>query len=335
MRVDLTLFCTILVILRLQNEVFGMGHITDSKPTSPRQKVRSASRELGLVIAASCIVTGSQRIRLAAASTPEITGGAGVPNTEPAFLSSFTSGAVSRASKEILLHPIDTVRARLQARESDKNHNNSGLYDNLYDGVLPALASGVPAGAIFFAVKDSSTKYLRNRGSSKKVATLASVAAANVPYWVVRNPSEVLKTRQQVSSIPGSVSLIDFLQVTPVHDWYRGYLSNIGYAYPADAIKFLVYEIILDEVLEGKKTKGLQAAIAGASAGLVAQVTTTPLDVIRTRVMVSQNNAGVVLTDTFCNGTLFKGVCPRALRAVGSGAIQFASYELTQNAFQK
>ena len=34
-------------------------------------------------------------------------------------------------------------------------------------------------------------------------------------------------------------------------------------------------------------------------------------------------------------GTLFAGLVPRAVRALTSGGIQFASYELTQNALLK
>ena len=34
-------------------------------------------------------------------------------------------------------------------------------------------------------------------------------------------------------------------------------------------------------------------------------------------------------------GTLFAGLVPRAIRALTSGGIQFASYELTQNALLK
>ncbi len=301
-----------------------------------------AFKALGGVLAAAGAVTvaAEGRPRPVVAVAASIALPSTTTSTEPTFVSSLTSGAVSRASKEILLHPIDTVRARLQTQDDSNSTDASrNLYNNLYDGLVPALISGVPAGAIFFAVKDSSKKYLKNHGLSKKTATIISVAAANVPYWVVRNPSEVLKTRQQIASASSDDSLLNFLQSTPAQELYRGYLSNIGYAYPADVIKFLAYEIILDEVYQGKKPEGLQAAVAGASAGLVAQVSTTPLDVVRTRVMVDdrqdQSKLTEVLTDAYRDGALFKGVRPRALRAVGSGAIQFATYELTQNAFQK
>lgn len=34
-------------------------------------------------------------------------------------------------------------------------------------------------------------------------------------------------------------------------------------------------------------------------------------------------------------GALFEGTLPRVVRALGSGAIQFTAYELTQNSFRK
>lgn len=256
---------------------------------------------------------------------------------EPSFVSSLASGAASRASKEVILHPVDTVRARLQTQGEGTNSNSSWLYSDLYNGVVPALVSGVPAGAVFFAVKDSSKKYLRKQqGMDKRAATILSVAAANIPYWLIRNPSEVLKTRQQIddSVEQQNVSLFSFLQGGGREELYRGYLPNIGYAYPADVIKFLVYETLVDEMFGGRKLLGAEAALAGACAGLTAQVLTTPLDVVRTNVMA--NTTTTTVNDMYAQGgaqALFRGVKPRAVRAVGSGAIQFASYELTQNLF--
>lgn len=270
--------------------------------------------------------------------------------SEPSLISSLVSGAASRASKEVILHPIDTVRARLQTTTSSLSspsstleyHGGTGLYDGLYNGLVPALVSGVPAGAVFFAVKDATKSYLRKkRGLDKRTATILSVAAANVPYWLIRNPSEVLKTRQQVdgSDEQQKVSLLSFLKDSDKSELYRGSLSNIGYAYPADVVKFLVYESVVDEFYGGRKLLGAEAAVAGACAGVSAQVLTTPLDVTRTNIM-SQNRtssaATASLTDIYREGgpqALFRGVGPRAVRAIGSGAIQFASYELTQNLF--
>jgi solute carrier family 25 S-adenosylmethionine transporter 26 len=284
---------------------------------------------------------------------------------EPTFLSSLASGAASRASKELVLHPIDTVRARLQTRNAPSSSysvaagdGDDDLYEGLYSGLAPALLAGVPAGAIFFAVKDTTKKYLKNRGYGKKTATILSIAAANVPYWLVRNPSEVLKTRQQVASggsdnkgeeedEAGSNNILDFVQGSSREELYRGYGSNIAYAYPADVIKFLTYETLVEALYDGRRVEGLQAAVAGACAGLTAQVVTTPLDVVRTRVMLQQDGDGgegasspVLLNvrglyEEEGPAGLFLGLKPRSLRALGSGAIQFATYEVTQNAFSR
>jgi len=293
------------------------------------------------------------------------------------FISGLISGAVSRASKEILLHPIDTIRARQQiptatTKGKDNSNNNANflLYKDLYDGIVPALVGGIPAGALFFGVKDFSKQQLRSMGLSKEAATLLSVTIANVPYWLVRNPSEVLKTRQQVQvqgkdggckeeMLGGSSTSYEKLQAMVAAEGgsvskvasklYSSYSSNIAYALPADLVKFLVYEYLLNKK-EGQKVEGFEAALTGAAAGLVAQVITTPLDVARTRIMSrkddvddgGENGDNLLRQEspiTMMNKivkeegieALTKGLAPRSVRAIASGAIQFASYELSQN----
>jgi len=66
------------------------------------------------------------------------------------------------------------------------------------------------------------------------------------------------------------------------------------------------------------------------------------LDVVRTRVMTAPADRDTVTSTSplavlhsilAAEGmkALFAGLTPRLIRAVGSGAIQFASYEVTQN----
>lgn len=61
------------------------------------------------------------------------------------------------------------------------------------------MAGGIPAGAAFFSVKDYSKKKLRKMGMGKFESTVLSVTAANTLYWIVRTPSEVIKTRMQIN----------------------------------------------------------------------------------------------------------------------------------------
>lgn len=168
---------------------------------------------------------------------------------EESILNSFISGASTRVAKELVLHPIDTVRARLQ-RIPDSiggSLSQEGLFDNLYDGLLPALVGGVPAGALFFGVKDFSKQKLRKLGLGKAESTVLSVMVTNIPYWVVRTPSEVLKTKRQIRYDNGS-SINEIMDTMieqeggvrqAIQSAYGSYASNFAYALPADIVKFI------------------------------------------------------------------------------------------------
>ncbi len=287
------------------------------------------------------------------------------------FYNGALSGAVQKVTKEAILHPIDTVRARIVATPissstSGTKLNNSyndnsnattmvtdNLYEDLYSGIVPALVGGVPAGALFFGVKDYSKKFLKRYGFDRNSATLLSVILTNIPYWVVRSPSEIVKTRQQAGT---DSNMTEFVMQEYEKDGLRGVLSNLyssytsnyAYATPADMAKFVAYEGVtssLFNVKEGQKVMGVQAAVAGALAGLASQMVTSPLDVARTRIMTREettvefgDNPFLVLQSIAEREgveALFAGLEPRAVRAIVSGIIQFASYESTQNALRQ
>jgi solute carrier family 25 S-adenosylmethionine transporter 26 len=221
--------------------------------------------------------------------------------------------------------------------------NLPALFDNAYQGVSLPLLTNIPAGAVFFAVKDavqaalsqSETVTTRNPNVDRIWRTCCAVAVAQIPYWIVRNPSEVVKTRQQAKIPPyDKLNAIDaYWQVrqdrivelqqlgntnanvsSSLPLWatiggggwdayYTGYFENVLYAYPADVIKFVVYEQLSASILQQqqqqqqqqnnekwstqrkKKLSPIQGALAGATATAVAQFLTTPFDVVRNRIM--------------------------------------------------
>lgn len=292
------------------------------------------------------------------------------------FLNGLASGAAVRSAKEIVLHPIETVKARVQTeirlKNETKNSNliniytNQNLYKNVYNGLIPSLIGGIPAGALFFGVKDFLKNYLKSYDFlDKQEITIIGVILANIPYWLLRTPSEYIKTQDQVykskkeqnndnsknnqfSSWDNINNLIEKEGIYTTFSFiYRSFLSNLVYALPADIIKFVAYEQLIFLVLhKDTQIKGLEAAVFGAFASLIAQLSTTPLDVIRTRIMsispnLEKSNKGVsnvgirnITREIYLEEGLsafFSGTTPRAFRAIVSGAVQFASYEISQN----
>lgn len=228
------------------------------------------------------------------------------------------------------------------------------LFKGSYQGITLPLITNIPGGAVFFAIKDASKSILREYGLSKYAATCVAVGVANLPYWLIRNPSEVIKTRQQAGIYGSDVNGLDAVrkimknfnntndEINSVNTLYKGYWENIIYSYPADVIKFLCY----DKLSNGKgNLSPMQGAIYGAVSTGLAQLVTTPLDVIRNRIMANTNidnsthssekpsyvERCIQLAKEEGPKGLFAGATTRVGKAILSGAIQFATYEETKS----
>ena len=133
--------------------------------------------------------------------------------------------------------------------------NFTVLFQDLYAGLAPALIGGIPAGAVFFAVKDSMKTYIKSLDnpfdisifSSKEFITILSVVVANIFYWMIRSPAEELKTKQQVGQNTTEFANLKYITGTyrqkglggVIQLLYGSYSSNIMYALPADILKFV------------------------------------------------------------------------------------------------
>lgn len=202
-------------------------------------------------------------------------------------------------------------------------------------------------------MKDGTKGYLKSATSLPKWAqTSLAVAVALPPYWFIRNPSEVIKTRLQVGAEGyGNMSTIDGFKLAlsksnsttdALNELYQGFSENILYGFPADIIKFVAYDYLTGG--NGKKVKKVEplaGAVFGAMATGIAQLLTTPLDVVRNRIMADSMDNLTCQEANYLDRVakiareegvqeLFAGSSPRLAKAVLSGAIQFATYEETK-----
>jgi len=158
-----------------------------------------------------------------------------------------------------------------------------------------------------FQGKDAVKKALEDWGNIP--STLVAIFVAQFPYWLVRQPSEILKVREQamlgtstdstggsgvVAALRAAGEQLDVRRPGVGTSLFQGFGSNLLYTFPADALKFVVYDFLKVEVKKkrGAKPNALEAAALGSLSTIVAQVFTTPLDVARNRIMRSSNTAG-------------------------------------------
>ena len=121
-------------------------------------------------------------------------------NSNSAFqesISGFVSGTAVSSVKTLVKYPLDTATVRLQMPNTEYAISNlPKLFSGSFDGITAPLLSNIPAGAIFFAVKDATKTSLKGLGLPKWVLTSLAVSAALPPYWALRNPvSDMCLTR--------------------------------------------------------------------------------------------------------------------------------------------
>lgn len=261
------------------------------------------------------------------------------------FLQTLIDGVIAGGTAgvvvETVLYPIDTIKTRLQAARG----GGQIVLKGLYSGLAGNLAGVLPASALFVGVYEpAKQKLLRMFPENlSAVAHLTAGAIGGVAASLIRVPTEVVKQRMQTgqfTSAPDALRLI--VSKEGFKGLYAGYGSFLLRDLPFDAIQFCIYEQLrLGYKLAAKRElKDPENAVIGAFAGALTGAITTPLDVIKTRLMV-QGSANQYKGIFDCVRTivqeegapaLLKGIGPRVLWIGIGGSIFFGVLESTKRA---
>ncbi|XP_034226624.1 probable S-adenosylmethionine carrier 2, chloroplastic isoform X2 [Prunus dulcis] len=264
------------------------------------------------------------------------------------FLCDFYDGVIAGGAAgvfvEAALYPIDTIKTRLQVAHA----GGKIVLKGLYSGLAGNLAGVLPASAIFVGVYEP-TKQKLLKALPENLSALAHLTAgaiAGAASSVVRVPTEVVKQRMQTaqfSSAPDAVRLI--LAKEGFKGLYAGYGSFLLRDLPFDAFQFCIYEQLRIgfKLAARRDLNDPEVAMIGAFAGAVTGAITTPLDVIKTRLMVqgSENQyRGIydcVRTIMRDEGSpaLWKGIGPRVLWIGIGGSIFFGVLERTKQILEE
>lgn len=106
----------------------------------------------------------------------------------------------------------------------------------------------------------------------------------------MRVPTEVVKQRMQTKQFNTASSAVsNVIRTEGVLGLYRGFLSTVAREIPFTCIQFPLYEYFKRTYNKqyGRPAEPYQAALCGSLAGGIAAAITTPLDVCKTRIMLS------------------------------------------------
>mmetsp|Transcript_26507 Transcript_26507/g.52798 ORF Transcript_26507/g.52798 Transcript_26507/m.52798 type:complete len:285 (+) Transcript_26507:73-927(+) len=268
----------------------------------------------------------------------------------PSFLHALLAGGVAGFTVDVALYPIDTLKTRLQ---SPQGFAKAGGTRGVYAGIGAVSVGSAPGAALFFVtyegLKPAVSNALGGGPDSETRSHMASACLAQAAGCLFRVPTEVVKSRMQTrASGDGALAVARAVAAGPegAAELYRGLGATLLREVPFALVQFPLYERLKMEWgrVRGTKVTTLQGAACGSMAGCVAGSLMTPLDVVKTRMMlgadaagVSYKGAGDVIVRVFREegaAVLYSGVGPRTVWIGLGGFVFFGAYEGAKDTLQ-
>jgi solute carrier family 25 S-adenosylmethionine transporter 26 len=278
---------------------------------------------------------------------------ASLSSSPPTFITALIAGGMAGTSVDVTLFPIDTLKTRLQA---PAGFWKAGGVTGIYNGIGAAAAGSAPGAALFFStyecMKPVVLQWQEAAGFHDQPAVSHMVAASfgEAAACFVRVPTGVVTAKMQISSKPGTVMETFRMVLQERHGGsilsgftgglYRGFGITLFREIPFAAMQFPMYEKMKSVWADRQgvmQVNPLQAAMCGSLSGAIAGAATTPLDVLKTRLMLGVDKHGVhyqgvgdvfrrTLAEEGRSGFL-KGLQPRVMWISIGGFVFFGAYE--------
>ncbi|GMY25592.1 mitoferrin-like [Fagus crenata] len=278
------------------------------------------------------------------------------------------AGSIAGSVEHMAMFPVDTLKTRMQVIGGGsfrvphigvrqalgsilKLEGPAGLYRGI--GAM-GLGAG-PAHAVYFSVYEWCKKFFSGPNRNNSAAHAISGVFATVASDAVITPMDVVKQRLQLKSSPykGVGDCVKrVLMEEGVGAFYKSYRTTVVMNAPFTAVHFATYEAAKKGLVEispesGEDERLMVHATAGAVAGALAAVVTTPLDVVKTQLQCQ----GVCGCDRFSSSSikdviqsivrkdgyhgLMRGWVPRMLFHAPAAAICWSTYEASKTFFQR
>uniref|UniRef100_A0A7S0UF31 Mitochondrial carrier protein n=1 Tax=Pseudo-nitzschia delicatissima TaxID=44447 RepID=A0A7S0UF31_9STRA len=278
------------------------------------------------------------------------------------FATALVAGGCAGTSVDVALFPIDTLKTRMQ---SPQGFVKAGGFRGVYNGLGAAAVGSAPGAALFFSSYETCKPIIRrwqqslggHGDSGMRNPAISHMVAASIgesAACLVRVPTEVIKAKMQTNAANASSLSKTFRLVLeekasgPLGGFtgglYRGYGITLMREIPFAMIQFPIYEFLkkywTENLRGGVPVNPLQAAACGSFGGAIAAAATTPLDVVKTRLMLGADKDGKlyegaldVIRRTAAENpdrkwvVFFSGIQPRVMWISIGGFVFFGAYE--------
>lgn len=266
-------------------------------------------------------------------------------------LRSALAGGLASGLSTSLLHPVDTIKTRVQTSTFSFPEVISRVPEigvrGLYRGSIPAILGQFTSHGLRTGIFEASKLVLINFAPNLHELQVQSLASfcSTLLGTATRIPCEVLKQRLQAGLFNNvGEAIVGTWQQDGLKGFFRGTGVTLCREVPLYVAGMGLYAESkkLAQHLLGRDLEAWETIAVGALSGGVAAVVTTPFDVLKTRMMTAPHGLPVSTSMIAFSilrheGPLgfFKGALPRFFWVAPLGAMNFAGYELAKNAMTK
>eukprot|EP00475_Leptophrys_vorax_P000217 TRINITY_DN10130_c0_g1_i2.p1 TRINITY_DN10130_c0_g1~~TRINITY_DN10130_c0_g1_i2.p1 ORF type:complete len:302 (-),score=50.93 TRINITY_DN10130_c0_g1_i2:56-961(-) len=264
------------------------------------------------------------------------------------FLSvNFLAGGVALFTSFALTHPIDTIKTQMQAhggRFEMRDLFSRETQRALLRGFGSSIIGAFPQGAIRLSTYELCKTFLTQEHDveSPFIINSLSAIAGDLSSSIVKVPREVITQRMQTCANGDSSHIISSIwRKEGIRGFFKGGVSTSLRDIPFMVILFSCYEEMKKRGIpkEGELTS-FQSTLFGGSSGAFAGFLTTPVDVVKTRIMTHVRDTNpesrtihYVAKEIYrVNGLkgFFIGATPRSVWWFAVCSIFFPTYEATK-----
>ncbi|OVA06138.1 Mitochondrial substrate/solute carrier [Macleaya cordata] len=269
-----------------------------------------------------------------------------------------SAGGMAGAFTYVCLLPLDTIKTKLQAKGATEIYN--GTFDAIvktfqekgilgfYRGVSAVIVGSTFSSAIYFGTCEFGKSILSKVPNYPSVLIPPTAGAmGNIVSSAIMVPKELITQRMQTGAVGRSWEvLLKILEKDGILGLYAGYSATLLRNLPAGVLSYSSFEYLKSAVLSRTGQDNLepfQSVCCGALAGAISASVTTPLDVVKTRLMTQvQGETKNKVSAVVYNGVsetvkqilkeegwvgLTRGMGPRVIHSACFAALGYFAFE--------
>ncbi|KAI5589371.1 hypothetical protein POPTR_005G189600v4 [Populus trichocarpa] len=213
-------------------------------------------------------------------------------------------GGIAGAFTYVCLHPLDTIKTKLQTKGASQIYKNTldaviktfqdkGIL-GFYSGVSAVIVGSTASSAVYFGTCEFGKSILSKFEKYPSVLIPPTAGAmGNIVSSAIMVPKELITQQMQAGAKGRSWEvLLRILEKDGILGLYAGYSATLLRNLPAGVLSYSSFEYLKAAVLTKTKKNSLlpiESVSCGALAGAISASLTTPLDVVKTRLMTQMN----------------------------------------------